>query len=471
MKKTKLICTIGPSCEDESILKEMIMNGMNVARINLSHSNHEFAEDIVKKIRKLNKELNTNVGILFDTKGREIRVGDFKDGYIELIDSDTVTLTPDKANGENNRINISQKKLSLDLDIDTRVLLDNGNIELKVIGIKNADITCKVVTGGVLKSGATLNVPDVELNIDFLSLTDKNDILFASKLNVEYIALSFIRTANDILDVNDMLIGERNEHTEIISKIESQSAIDDIENIIKVSDGVMVARGDLGVEISFAKLPSIQKKIISEARKKNKICIVSTEMLSSMEYKTRPTRAEASDVANAVIDGVDAVMLSKETAVGMHPILAVETMCNIIEETESSLDYHKLLLEKYEDKNVDNTTVLAYTAVDAANMLKAKAIVVSTMSGYTAKKVSTYRSNSIVVVTTPNKEVAQNLSLNWGLIPIVVDKANSIDEILEDAKKVVARVIDVEKGDKIVITGGFPIKRSRGTNFIKIEEM
>ena len=471
MKKTKLICTIGPSCEDESILKEMIMNGMNVARINLSHSNHEFAEDIVKKIRKLNKELNTNVGILFDTKGREIRVGDFKDGYIELIDSDTVTLTPDKANGENNRINISQKKLSLDLDIDTRVLLDNGNIELKVIGIKNADITCKVVTGGVLKSGATLNVPDVELNIDFLSLTDKNDILFASKLNVEYIALSFIRTANDILDVNDMLIGERNEHTEIISKIESQSAIDDIENIIKVSDGVMVARGDLGVEISFAKLPSIQKKIISEARKKNKICIVSTEMLSSMEYKTRPTRAEASDVANAVIDGVDAVMLSRETAVGMHPILAVETMCNIIEETESSLDYHKLLLEKYEDKNVDNTTVLAYTAVDAANMLKAKAIVVSTMSGYTAKKVSTYRSNSIVVVTTPNKEVAQNLSLNWGLIPIVVDKANSIDEILEDAKKVVARVIDVEKGDKIVITGGFPIKRSRGTNFIKIEEM
>lgn len=471
MKKTKLICTIGPSCEDESILKEMIMNGMNVARINLSHSNHEFAEDIVKKIRKLNKELNTNVGILFDTKGREIRVGDFKDEYIELIDSDTVTLTPDKANGENNRINISQKKLSLDLDIDTRVLLDNGNIELKVIGIKNADITCKVVTGGVLKSGATLNVPDVELNIDFLSLTDKNDILFASKLNVEYIALSFIRTANDILDVNDMLIGERNEHTEIISKIESQSAIDDIENIIKVSDGVMVARGDLGVEISFAKLPSIQKKIISEARKKNKICIVSTEMLSSMEYKTRPTRAEASDVANAVIDGVDAVMLSRETAVGMHPILAVETMCNIIEEAESSLDYHKLLLEKYEDKNVDNTTVLAYTAVDAANMLKAKAIVVSTMSGYTAKKVSTYRSNSIVVVTTPNKEVAQNLSLNWGLIPIVVDKANSIDEILEDAKKVVARVIDVEKGDKIIVTGGFPIKRSRGTNFIKIEEI
>ena len=353
MKKTKLICTIGPSCSDEKILEEMIKKGMNVARVNLSHSNHDFAEEIVKKVRKLNKELNTNVGILFDTKGREIRVGDFKDGYIELIDGDKVVLTPEKANGENNRINISQKKLSLDLDIDTRILLDGGNIELVVTGIKNADITCKVIVGGILNSNATLNVPDVELNIDFLSVTDKNDILFASKLNVEYIALSFIRSANDILDVNDMLIGERNEHTEIISKIENESAIDDLENIIKVSDGVMVARGDLGVEIPLAKLPSIQKKIISEARKKNKICIVSTEMLSSMEYKTRPTRAEVSDVANAVIDGVDAVMLSKETALGMHPVLAVETMCNIIEETENSLDYHKLLLEKYDEKNVD----------------------------------------------------------------------------------------------------------------------
>lgn len=471
MKKTKLICSIGPSCEDEEILKEMILKGMNVARINLSHSTHEFAEDIVKKIRKLNKELNTNVGILFDTKGREIRVGEFKEGYIELFKNDVVVLTPDKANGENGRINISQKKLSLDLDIDTRILLDNGNIELIVTGIKNADITCKVVLGGILNNGATLNVPDVELNIDFLSLADKNDILFASKLNVEYLALSFIRNANDILDVNDMLIGERNEHTEIISKIENQSAIDDIENIIKVSDGVMVARGDLGAEIPFAKLPSIQKKIISEARKKNKICIVSTEMLSSMEYKTRPTRAEASDVANAVIDGVDAVMLSKETAVGMYPVLSVEIMCDIIEETESSLDYRKLLLEKYEEKNVDNTTVLAYTAVDASNMLKSKAIVVSTMSGYAARKVSTYRPNSIVIVTTPNKDVAQSMSINWGLIPVVVDKASSIDEIIENARKAVESIVEVEKGDKIVITGGFPIKRSRGTNFIKIEEL
>lgn len=471
MKKTKLICTIGQSCKDEEILKEMIKNGMNVARINLSYSNHEFAEEIVNKIRKLNNELNTNVGILFDTKGREIRVGEFKEGYIELLENDIITLTPDKMNISCNRINISQRKLSLDLDIDTKVLLDDGNIELVVIGIKNADITCKVVRGGILNSGASLNVPDVELSMDFLSLADKNDILFASKLNVEYIALSFIRNANDILDVNDILIGERNEHTEIISKIENQSAIDDIENIIKVSDGVMIARGDLGVEISLAKLPSVQKKIISEARRKNKICIVSTEMLSSMEYKTRPTRAEVSDVANAVIDGVDAVMLSKETSIGMYPILSVKTMCDIIEETESTLDYHKLLLEKYEDKNVDNTTVLAYTAVDASNMLRAKAIVVSTISGYTAHKVSTYRPNSIVIVITPNKDVAQSLSLNWGLIPIVVDKANSIDEIIEKSKDEVKKLIHVEKGDKIIITGGFPIKKYRGTNFLKIEEL
>jgi len=471
MKKTKLICTMGPSCMDDDILKQMILNGMDVARVNLSHSTHEFAKEAVDKIRKLNKEMNTNVGILFDTKGPEIRVGTFKDGFIELVEEDKVILTPDKVDGTNNKINISQRKLSLDLDIDSIILLDEGNIELIVTGIKNADITCKVLRGGILKNNRTLNVPDVDLNIDFLSLSDKNDIIFASKLNVDYIALSFIRNANDILDVNDMLIGERNEHTQIISKIETRSAIDDLENIIKVSDGVMVARGDLGVEIPLEKLPNIQKNIINETRKKNKICIVSTEMLASMENKIRPTRAEVSDVSNAVIDGVDAVMLSGETAIGIYPIESVQMMKRIIEETEQGLNYHRFLEEKYVEKNNDITTVLAYAAVDAANMIKAKALVVSTMSGYTARKVSIYRPACPIIITTPYEDVATSLSLNWGVIPVIVDKVDSTDSIIDNAKIEVKKLMKTEKQDKIVVTGGFPIKSSRGTNFIKIEEL
>lgn len=471
MKKTKLMCTIGPSCIDDVILKSMIKEGMNVARVNLSHSTHEFAETVVKKIRKLNKELNTSVGILFDTRGPEIRVGNFKYDFIELSCGDKIVLTPNDADGTNGRINISEKKLSLGLDIDSVILLDDGNIELVVIGIRNEDITCKVVRGGILKNNKALNIPDVELNIDFLSLTDKNDILFASQLNVDYIALSFIRSANDILDVNDMLIGERNEHTQIISKIETKSAIDDLDNIIKVSDGIMVARGDLGVEIPLEKLPCIQKKIIKETRKKNKICIVATEMLATMENKIRPTRAEVSDVSNAVIDGVDAVVLSGETAVGTYPVESVKMMSSIIEETENNLNYHEFLEEKYVDKSCDATAVLAYAAVDAANMLKARALVVSSMSGYTAKKVSVYRPSSPIILTTPYKDVATSLSLNWGVIPVVVKKFSNTDEIIENAKIEVNKLMDIEKEDKIVITGGFPIKSIRGTNFIKIEEM
>ena len=268
-----------------------------------------------------------------------------------------------------------------------------------------------------------------------------------------------------------MLIASKNEHTQIISKIENQSAIDDIDNIIKVSDAIMIARGDLGVEIELERIPCIQKSIVKKVREKNKICIVSTEMLASMEDKTRPTRAEVSDVANAVIDGVDAVMLSGETAIGMYPIESVETMCKIIFEAEKSLDYHKLLIERYDDKLSDTTSVMAYNTVDAANMIQASAIVVSTMSGYTARKVSNYRPKSPIIVTTPYKDVAHSLSLNWGVIPVVIKKFSSTDEIIEISKEESTRIVNTSLGDKIVITGGFPIKKARGTNFIKIEEI
>ena len=470
MKKTKLICTIGPSCMDEEKLKDLILSGMNVARLNLSHCSHDFAEKVVHRIRNLNKKLGTNVGIIVDTKGPEIRVGTFKDDAMVLNEGDTVILTPDKADGTGGRINISQRKLSLDLDIDTKILLDEGNMELIVTGIENANITCRVVRGGVLKNNKSINVPKVDLNIDFLSITDKSDILFASSLNVDFISLSFVRNANDVLDVNDMLISEKNEHTQIISKIECQSALDDLENIIKVSDGIMIARGDLGVEVELEKLPCIQKRIVAQTRKKNKMCIVSTQMLPSMENNLIPTRAEVSDVANAALDGVDAVMLNTETAMGKYPIEATKMMSKIIEETENgTLDIVNNIVS--DEKNYDATTVLSKSAVDAANMLHAKAIVTSTTSGYTARRVSAYRPKCPIIAATPIKGVAESLSLNWGIPAVHVSKANSTDEIIEIAKEEVSKLMKIDKDDKIVVTGGFPIKKSRSTNFIKIEEM
>lgn len=413
MKKTKLICTIGPSCMDEEKLKDLILSGMNVARLNLSHCSHDFAEKVVHRIRNLNKKLGTNVGIIVDTKGPEIRVGTFKDDAMVLNEGDTVILTPDKADGSFGRINISQRKLSLDLDIDTKILLDEGNMELIVTGIENA---------------------------------------------------------NDVLDVNDMLISEKNEHTQIISKIECQSALDDLENIIKVSDGIMIARGDLGVEVELEKLPCIQKRIVAQTRKKNKMCIVSTQMLPSMENNLIPTRAEVSDVANAALDGVDAVMLNTETAMGKYPVEATKMMSKIIEETENgTLDIVNNIVS--DEKNYDATTVLSKSAVDAANMLHAKAIVTSTTSGYTARRVSAYRPKCPIIATTPIKGVAESLSLNWGITAVHVSKANSTDEIIEIAKEEVSKLMKIDKDDKIVVTGGFPIKKSRSTNFIKIEEM
>ena len=350
-------------------------------------------------------------------------------------------------------------------------MLDDGTIKLMVTGIKNTDITCKVIVGGMLKDNKGINIPDTDLDIDFLSVSDKNDILFASKLNADFIALSFIRNANDVLDVNDILIGEKNEHTQIISKIENERAVLDIDNIIKVSDGIMVARGDLGVEIELEKLPYIQKNIVSKVKEKNKICIVATEMLSSMETNIRPTRAEVSDIANAVIDGADSVMLSGETAIGMYPVESVETVYKIINETEKNLDHNKMLLKKIDEKNLDNTSVLAYSTVEAANLLNAKAIVVSTISGYTARRVSGYRPNCPIIVTTPESSTATSLSLNWGVVPIVVKKFGSTDDIIENAKEQVVKMLDIKEGDKIIITGGFPIKKTRSTNFMKIENL
>ena len=470
MNKTKIVATVGPMSSTKEMIKKMMLAGTDVFRINLSHSSYKDAEKICSHIKSLNRELSTNVGILIDTKGPEVRIGEIV-GDVVIEKDDIITITNKPSNGEFGNIQVNYNNLYKDVNVGDRILINDGLIELKVISILEEDIKCITINGGKLKSHKGLNVPDSMLSIDFLSDDNIEDIEFASRVHADFVALSFVRNANDVLDVNDMLIGLKNEHLQIISKIESKSSIEDIENIIKVSDGIMVARGDLGIEIPLESVPSVQKKIIKQSYSKGKICIVATEMLSSMESTSRPTRAEVSDVANAVLDGADAVMLSGETAVGSYAIETIETMNRIIESTECSMDYDEVLIKHTTNEQKDVTTVISHSVVDSANMLKARAIVASTISGYTAKKISAHRPCCPIIATTPRKDTATSLSLNWGVIPVVVNRFSNTDEIVYSAVQVTKKLIDLNKEDKIIITGGFPLKQNKYTNFLKIEEI
>lgn len=471
MNKTKMICTIGPSTNNRTMIKKMIEAGMDVARINLSHADYDFAEQTIKTIRELSAELNTSVGILIDIKGPKMRIVNCKYDNIQLEKGNIITLTSKCSPDDDNKFLVSYPNLAHDVKKNDRILLCDGVVELQVIDEKDDDVICKVVTGGTIRHNANVNIPGVDLMVDFLSVADKNDIVFASKMDADFISLSFVRNANDVLDVNDMLIGLKNEHIQIIAKIENNSAIEDIDNIIKVSNGIMVARGDLGVEIDLEKVPSVQKMIVKKCFETNKICIVATQMLSSMQNNPKPTRAEVSDVANAVIDGVDAVMLSDETAIGKYPIETVEMMNKIIENIEDHLDYDHILSEKILNDKEDITTVIAHNVVYSSNRLKTDAIVVSTMTGYTARMVSSFRPYSIIIASTPNEAVARSLTLNWGIVPTVTKMFNSTDEIVKNAIKTAKEKMKLSENARIIITGAFPMTKDHNTNFMKIEEI
>ncbi len=469
MKKTKIICTIGPSSDSREMILKMMEEGMDVARINMSYASHDQARNIIYTIRELNKELGKNIGVLIDTKGPELCLKTFKDGEVRLEEDDTIILTSKEVSDNDSKFIVNYPGLNQDVKKGDKILLEEGKIELVVIDETLDDVICRVVSGGTIKNNIGLNIPDVNLNIDFLSIADKNDIAFASSIDADYIALSFVRNANDVLDVNDLLISLRNEHMQIISKIENRSAVENLDNIIKVSDGIMVARGDLGVETSFEEVPHLQKKIVKASLKANKICIVATQMLSSMQYTNRPTRAEVSDVANAVIESVDAVMLSGETAIGMHPLETLKAMKKIIVNMEDNLEYDKPIERQDEDVLDDITIIIASSVVDSANKLKSAAIVASSISGYTAKKISSFRPRCPIIVTTPSAQTARSLSLNYGTIPVVTPMFNSTDDIVSNGLNEVKKLIPLEN-DTVIITGSFP-SDIHNTNFMKIEKI
>lgn len=470
MNKTKMIATIGPSSKSKEIIKQMILSGVDVIRINMSHSTFEDARDIILKIREINREFSVITGIMIDTRGPEIRIGNLEKNKIKLETGNTIRILKTNILGNENMISITLPDAIDYIKIGDKILLNDGNVVLEVVSNGKDALICEIKNDGIIKSNCSVHIPKANFNLKFLSEYDKETIKFAVLMQVDYLALSHVKDQLDVLDVNDLLIELSDDHIQIISKIENKTAIEEMKGILKVSDGVMIARGDLGIELEIEKIPSVQKKIANAAKEAEKICIIATEMLSTMMDNPRPTRAEVSDVANAVLDGTDAVMLSSETAIGKYPVETVKTMNKIIDEIEKEINYNDLLLEFSRKEKTDIPTAVAYSSVDSANRIGATAIVCSTMSGLTAKKISHFRPSSPVIAISPIEKTVSGLTINYGIIPVKVPMLDSTDEIIGKSILVAKENLNLVKKDKIVIAGSFPLDTDY-TNFLRIEEI
>jgi pyruvate kinase len=471
MNKTKIIATIGPMSKDKNTLKKMITLGADVLRLNLNYASHEFCKKIVDNVNELNDELNTNVAVMFDIQGHGIRVGKFKDGQANLEENTKVNIYINEIEGTNEKFSVNFDKLVETVKYHTEIKLADGDIVLRVVDKELEYITCEVLKGGIIKDNQGFNIIGFKHNCKYLSEKDKNDIKYASKIGVDFLALPHVRTPEDVLEVTDLLIDIKDDHLDLIAKIENESAINELDAIIKVSDGIMVSRGDLGIEFPIERVPSLTKMIINKCHIAGCVSIVSTQMLSSMETDLNPTRAEVSDVANAVIDGVDAVMLSGETTIGMYPSQTVEMMEKIIGAAECDIDYFSLLNKAMRTQTQDVTASIAYSVTECANRLKCKVIVAPTFSGYTAKKISRFRPNCPIIALCPDKKIVKSLSLYYGVAAYYVSNLESFDKIMSRAKKIVMEKVSMNAFDKYIITGGYPFKGVKHTNFMKIEEI
>lgn len=470
MKKTKIICSIGPSTQKWENFKGLVDAGMNVARINFSHATMEERKIDEELVERANKELGTNIAILFDTKGPDLRTCTFDGDYIDLVEGETIDIVEEDVLGTQERISFNYKGILKDLKPGMSILVDDGFYKLVVEEASKDKVTCRIMNGGKIKSRRGVCIPGIKLDVPFVSDEDREDIKYACEHNGDYLALSFVNCAKDIEDVRALCKEYGREDMLIISKVETQYAMDNLDEIIDATDLVMIARGDLGIELEIEKIPSIQKKIANAAKEAEKICIIATEMLSTMQENPRPTRAEVSDVANAVLDGTDAVMLSSETAIGKYPVETVTTMNKIIDEIENEINYNDLLLEFSRKDKTDIPTAIAYSTVDSANRINANAIVCSTMTGLTAKKISHFRPSAPVIAISPIEKTVSGLTINYGIIPMKVPMLESTDEIIEKSTSVAKEALNLQKKDRIVIAGSFPLNVEY-TNFLRIEEI
>lgn len=468
MRKTKIVCTIGPACETEEVMTGLCKAGMNVARLNFSHGTHQDHLEKIKLIKKVREKLGMPIAIMLDTKGPEYRIKTFKDGKIFLNDGDTFSFSTEDVLGDEKRVSVTYKGMIKDLAIGDRILVNNGLVIFEVTELTDTDAVCKVVAGGELSNSKSMSFPNKLLNQIYLSEQDKSDILFGIENGVDFIACSFVSRKQDLVDIRTFLRANGGENIDIIAKIENRSGVDNIEEICMECDGIMIGRGDMGVEIPFEELPAIQKFLITKCRMLGKRVITATEMLESMIKNPRPTRAEISDVANAVYDGTSAIMLSGETAAGKYPVLTVQTMSKIAEKAEASIDYSTLFSRSgFSIKNpVD---ALSHSTCCMSIDIHAKAIVVCSTSGITARMVSRFRSPVDIIGLTNCEGTWRKLALSWGVIPVMCETVSSTDVLFYMAKKAAKETLKLKKGDEIVITGGITNGGKGTSNIIKLE--
>lgn len=468
MNRTKIVCTIGPACSDLETLKEMMNAGMDVARFNMSHGTHESHKALMDTVKQARFELGLPVAIMLDTKGPEIRIKQFKNGEIELKKGQNFALTTENVVGDETVVSVTYDKLPTIVKKGTKILLNDGLIELLVISKTNTVIYTEVSVGGKLSNNKSINIPSVELNMEYLSENDKRDLEFGASQGVDCYSISFVNSAQDVQDVRKYLAGIGVKDAFIISKIESAKGVEKMDEIIAASDGVMVARGDMGVEIPFERLPHIQKQMIAKANELGKYSITATQMLESMVHSNRPTRAEISDIANAIYDGTSAIMLSGETSAGEHPVLSVETMQKIATETEKNIDYQNNLSKFVLTKDV--TCGIGYAACALASSLEAKAILVTTNTGASVSAITRFKPNSQIIALTPNYNVYFKLGMFWGVTPILDKTYFNTDELLASARDKAKQFKLVQKGDIVIQTAGV-VTRSTGSNLLVVSEI
>jgi len=468
MKKTKSIITVGPSSKDIDTLRDLVKAGADVIRINLSHADKTFCDDIIRKVRKLEEELDQAIGIMLDTDGPSIRLDKFKEEVVTVDVDKKVKLYSYPVLCNNTQFSLSYGEMVDELEIGDIILLGDGLVEFEVVDLFPDYVLLNTLVGGEVRSNQTVHVKDKSFKMPFLSEKDREGILYGIKKNIDFVALSYVRDEQDILEVTDLLIENENNHMQIIAKIENNKAIENLDEILKVCDGVMVARGDLGIELSLEKLPFYQKMIIKKAHEYEKTSIVATDFLHSMEDNSRPARSEISDIYNAVMDSCDAIMLSGETTIGKYPLEVVDTLTKVIVSAEEDFDYQENLEETFRNTKNDITSNIAFSVVDSSLRLKASSILTNTNSGYTALKISYFRPLCPILALSPNLSTTRLLTINYGVIPVITSECKSTDTIVNMCTRKAIKMFDYQGGEIVIITGGFPIS-NKNTNFMKIE--
>lgn len=469
MKKTKIVCTIGPSSDSYEVLKALVNEGMNVARLNFSHGTHPEHKKRIDTIKKLRDDLDEPIAIMLDTKGPEIRIKTFKDGMIRIEQGQDFTLTSEDVEGDETRVSVTYKDIAKDLKADDRVLIDDGLVEFTVISVDEKNVYMKAVNSGELSDRKGVNLPSVKVNLPTLTEKDIEDLIFGIENDVDFIAASFIRSAKDVLEIRKILESNGGDDIKIISKIENLEGVQNIDEIIDVSDGIMVARGDMGVELDEEDIPLVQKDIIRKCNLKGKFVITATQMLDSMIRNPRPTRAEVTDVANAILDGSSAIMLSGETAAGSYPVKACEMMRKIALKIEDSLDYKILVDSTNDEHEINITNSIAKATREAALDLDAKVIIAATTSGLTARNISKFRPKSPIIAATTNEKVRRQLAIEWGVYPIRATLASSIDDLFYESINLLKNIKFVKEGELVILTAGMPLGKAGSTNIMMVK--